>query len=135
MAPQFENIVIKFIDEAYNANRNSKSCHMALLLKGRKKVISYGFNRMERQLFRGKTVNSLHAEIDCIRKIKQDISNYTLIIVKISKTDELRYYDSMPCKHCTDFIINAGLKRVYCSNNSGKIVKINLNDYVPYNIN
>lgn len=134
----YENIIQIYMNKAREINKHNKSCHLALLLQGKRKVVSYGFNQMDRQCFRGKSVYSLHAEVDCLRKCRpiKDVMkrNYSLVVVKISKKDNNKYYDSMPCKYCTKFLLNLGFKTIYCSNNQGNIVKINLNDYIPYNI-
>lgn len=133
----FENIIQEYADEARKLNKKSKSCHVALLIQGKRKVISYGFNQMDRQCFRGKSIYSLHAEVDCLRKCRpiKDVMkrNYTLVVVKIGKLDTGTYYDSMPCKHCTKFLLGLGFKNIFCSDKHGKIVKINLDKYVPYN--
>jgi deoxycytidylate deaminase len=132
----FEKAIQGFVKEALELNKNNKSCHVALLMQGKRKVVSHGFNQMDRNCFRGKSVYSLHAEIDCLRKCRpiKDIMkrNYTFVIVKLAKKDDMTYYDSMPCKHCTKFLIGLGFKSVYCSNNQGEIVKINLEKYIPY---
>lgn len=132
----FLNVIQGYVDNALEFNKNNKSCHVALLLQG-KKVVSYGFNQMDRQCFRGKSVLSVHAEIDCLRKCRpiKDIikRNYTLVIVKLAKDINGTFIASMPCKSCTKFIKGLNFKKVYCSNNQGQIVKINLNEYVPYN--
>jgi deoxycytidylate deaminase len=134
----FEKAVHSYIDEARELNKYNKSCHVALLMQGKRKVISYGFNQMDRQCFRGKSVYSLHAEVDCLRKCRpiKDVMkrNYTLVVVKIGKADDGIFYDSMPCKHCTKFLVGLGFKSVYCSNSGGKIVKVNFDDYIPYNL-
>ena len=135
----FERAIQGFVDEALDLNKNNKSCHVALLMQGKRKVISYGFNQMDRQCFRGKSIISLHAEIDCLRKCRpiRDIMkrNYSLVIVKVAKNDNRLFHDSMPCKHCTKFLLGLGFKNVYCSNNQGKIIKVNLDYYAPYNLN
>lgn len=133
----FETIVQEYAEEAIRLNKHNKSCHIALLMNGKRKVVSYGFNQMDRQCFRGKSIISLHAELDCLRKCRpiKDIikKNYSLVVVKVSKNDDGTYYDSMPCKHCTKFLIGLGFKSIYCSNRDGKIVKIIFENYIPYN--
>jgi len=133
----FENVIQRFIEEAIELNKYNKSCHIALLMQGKRKVISYGFNQLDRQCFRGKSIFSLHAEVDCLRKCRpiRDIMkrNYSFVIVKLSKKEDGTYCDSMPCKYCTKFLIGLGFKSVYCSNSNGEIVKLNFNDYIPYN--
>jgi cytidine deaminase len=134
----FEKAIQSYVDEALEFNKNNKSCHVALLMHGKRKVISYGFNQMDRQCFRGKSVFSLHAEVDCLRKCRpiRDVMrrNYTLVIVKVAKNDDCTFHDSMPCKHCKKFLQGLNFKSVYCSNSKGKIVKVVLNDYTPYNL-
>jgi hypothetical protein len=133
----FERAIQGFVDEARELNKNNKSCHVALLMQGKRKVISYGFNQMDRQCFRGKSVFSLHAEVDCLRKCRpiKDVMkrNYSLVVVKVAKEEDGKFYDSMPCKYCTKFLLGLGFRSVYCSNSQGKIVKVDLNSYIPYN--
>ncbi len=134
----FENVIQGYIDNALEFNKDNKSCHFALLMNGRHRVVSYGYNQMDRQCFRGKSILSLHAEIDCLRKCRpiKDIikRNYTLVIIKVAKNEKKTFYDSMPCKHCKEFLQGLNFKSVYCSNNNGKITKIILNDYIPYDL-
>ena len=134
----FERIIQDFAEEAIKLNKYSKSCHVALLMQGKRKIVSYGFNQIDRKYFKGKTVFSLHAEVDCLRKCRYitDIKkgNYSLIVVKVSKNNDGTLYNSMPCKYCTKFLLGLNFKNVYCSQD-GKIVKISLDDYTPYNNN
>lgn len=133
----FDEIIQNYVDKAVKLNKKNKSCHIALLIQGKNKVISHGFNQMDRQSFRGKSIISLHAEIDCLRKYRpiSDLKkrNYSLVVVKISKNKH-NYYCSLPCKECTEFLINVGFKSIYCSNCNGDITKLNLNTYIPYNL-
>lgn len=133
----FENIIKSFVNDALEYNKDNKSCHVALLMQGKRRVISYGYNQMDRQCFRGKSIYSLHAEIDCLRKCRpiRDIMrrHYTLVIVKVGKDNDGTFHDSMPCKHCKKFLQGLNFKNVFCSNSKGEIVKVNLENYVPYN--
>ena len=127
----FDRLIQQFVDEVLEHNKNHKSAHIALLLQGRK-VISWGFNQMDRQCFRGENIRSLHAEIDCLRKCRpiRDIckKNYKLLIVKISRDPNQLYSDSRPCNCCTKFILGLGIRRVYCSNDDGIIEKLRFKD-------
>lgn len=137
----FDRIIHIFLDEALALNKENKSCHIAILLQG-SKIISHGFNQMDRQCFRGKGITSLHAEIDCLRKCrpKKDLlkRNYSLLIVKITRAKTINntniYTDSRPCDCCTKYIIGLGFKHIYCSTQDGLIEKIKLDNYVPFKI-
>ena len=132
---QFKHIVLRYMQEARRMNRVNKSCHIAVLLKGKRKICSYGFNQMDRQCYRGKHVSSLHAEVDCVRKMAEPLRamrRYTLVVAKVSKNDDSKMYSSMPCKECTKYLLGLGFKSIYCSTHHGTIVKVHLNKYVPY---
>jgi deoxycytidylate deaminase len=133
----FDKIIRTYLQDALTLNKNNKSCHMAFLLH-HQKIISHGFNQMDRQCFRGRAITSLHAEIDCIRKIRplSDINrrNYKMLIIKVSRHD-LKYSNSKPCDCCTKFIKDVGINHIYCSNNNGTIEKIKLDSsYIPEKI-
>lgn len=132
---QFKPTILKYVQEAREMNRTNKSCHIAVLLQGKRKICSYGFNQMDRQCYRGRHVSSLHAEVDCVRKIQhiqQKVQRYTLIVAKVSKNDDSKMYSSMPCKECTKYLLGLGFKSIYCSTHHGTIVKVRLTKYVPY---
>lgn len=128
----YDTIVNKY--KQYAMNPESRSCHIAFLLKG-KKMLHIGINQMNRNYYKGKAVTSLHAEIDCIRKIKNHkIKKYSILVVNINKDSNKSkmYKDSRPCKHCTEYLLKRGFKHVFCSTHTGLIEKINLKDYDPY---
>lgn len=133
----FEKLVRVYVEEAIKLNKYKKSCHIALLIYKKNKVISYGFNQMDRCYFRGRKICSLHAEIDCLRKIKPTVKlenkKYKLVVVKISRYD-LKLTDSRPCDFCTQYIKRVGINSVYCSMESGEIKKIDMDSYIPYKI-
>lgn len=133
----YQNIIYRYIEDAIELNRHKKSCHIAILVKRKNEVISYGFNQMERGCFRGKKITSLHAEIDCLRKIRPvtrlDNKKLTLVVVKISRYD-MSFTDSRPCDCCTNYIKGVGINTIYCSTESGSIEKININNYNPFKI-
>ncbi len=127
----YDTIVNKY--KQFAMNPESRSCHIAFLLKG-KKMLHIGLNQMNRNYYEGQTVTSLHAEIDCLRKIRHNkIKKYNILVVNINKaSDDKLYKDSRPCKHCTDYLIKKGFKHIFCSTHNGIIEKINLKDYKPY---
>lgn len=128
----FDCIVSKYRETALNPE--NRSCHVAFLLKG-KKILHVGFNQMNRNYYEGQSVTSLHAEIDCLRKIRYNkIKKYDILIVNINKdsSNNKLYKDSRPCKHCTDYLLKKGYKHVFCSTHNGVIEKLNLKEYDPY---
>lgn len=132
------NTIIKqYIDDAMELNKYKKSCHIALLIKGKNKVISHGFNQMDRGCFRGKSITSLHAEIDCLRKIRPFTrlcnKKYIFVVVKVSRYDK-SFTNSRPCDCCTKYIKGVGINSIYCSTELGSIEKINMDDYTPCKI-
>jgi deoxycytidylate deaminase len=133
----YDNIVKQYIDDAIKLNKYKKSCHIALLIKGKNEVLSYGYNQMDRGCFRGKSITSLHAEIDCLRKIRPFTrlcnKKYTLVVVKISRHDK-SFTDSRPCDQCTRYIKSVGINSIYCSNELGHIEKIHMDNYTPCKI-
>lgn len=116
---------MRHIYDSLNKNKKEKSCHIAVLFKN-KSMIYVGHNQMNRQFYNGKMITSLHAEIDCIRKIKKHRKCNKLFVVKISKKstiDNIILYDSRPCVNCTNTLLNKGFKYVYCSDETGNIIK------------
>ena len=60
---------------------------------------------------------SMHAEIDCIRKIKNSsfknkLKNICLYVVKISSND-CEFKNSQPCSSCTAVLKDIKIKKVY----------------------
>jgi deoxycytidylate deaminase len=132
---RYDIIVNKYKQHALKTN--SRSCHIAFLLKG-KKILHFGLNQMNRNYYEGKSITSLHAEIDCLRKLGNNkIKNYSILVVNLIKdnsknTTDTLYKDSRPCANCTSYLIKKGFKHVLCSTQNGIIEKINLKDYKPY---
>lgn len=132
----FERIVNLFLEDALDCNKNEKSCHMAILMNGKNKIYSHGFNQMDRHYFQGKCVTSLHAEVNCLSRIKiktNNLKKYKLLVIKVSRHD-MSFTDSRPCDICTELIREIGIKKVYCSNKNGTIEKLNMNNYIPEKI-
>jgi len=123
------------VEKAIEHNKSFKSCHVAFLIRSNK-IISYGYNRMDRNCYNGKFVTSVHAEVDCLRKYVKNLNKCKFIVIKIDRTcDSFRIYrDSRPCDCCTKFIDNKGIKNFYASTEDGCIKKFFLNTYEPFKI-
>jgi len=94
-------------NRAYSiATRNPEKWKFGAVIISKNKIIATGFNRF----VNGK---SIHAEIDCLRKLKMRTINAYMIVIRINKSGELR--NAKPCKACLDAIEKAGIKTVYHS--------------------
>lgn len=84
----------------------------------RKSIISRGHNYSHKSTKKlhpkfQKWPNSVHAEVDCIIKARQDLAGTTMYVVRINNRNQLM--NSKPCKHCFMYIKHVGIKRVYYS--------------------
>jgi deoxycytidylate deaminase len=103
--------------------------HIACLARG-KKIIHIAQNDYNRQLSDGKVITSLHAEINCVKKYKNNLKNLKLIILRF--TSDGRLCESRPCSACKNYLISRGLSRIYCSTESGSIEKFKPEDIIEY---
>ena len=84
----------------------------------RKSVISCGHNYSHKSAKKlhprfQKWPNSVHAEVDCIIKARQDLTGTTMYVVRINNHGQLM--NSKPCKCCSMYLKHVGIKRVYYS--------------------
>lgn len=108
--------VIYFLSKAREKSLHS-SHHKArigavLIRKG--KIISKGFNKFRhaRQLSKfGAWEGSLHAEVDCLKKVMfTNINNATLFVYREDKLGHIA--NSKPCEYCKDFMKFLKIKKV-----------------------
>lgn len=124
-----ENIEINKLKKniPYPGHSSKKACHIAIIIKGLYKVINHAKNDYERQYVEGLKVTSLHAEVACIKNVKNIRKKYRLLVLKYNKHGFLE--DSKPCSHCKETIIKCGFKEVYYSTGNGEeIVRVKLNE-------
>ena len=84
----------------------------------RKSIISRGHNYSHKSAKKlhpkfQKWPNSVHAEVDCIIKARQDLTGTTMYVVRINNHNQLM--NSKPCEHCFMYIKHVGIKKVYYS--------------------
>lgn len=89
----------------------------AVIVK-RKSIVSRGHNYPHRSVKKlhprfQEWPNSVHAEVDCIIKARQDLAGTTMYVIRINKRGQL--VNSRPCKRCFMYIEHVGIKRVYYS--------------------
>jgi len=93
----------------------------------KKQVISSGHNYGNRSLSRShnrkfrKFLNSIHAEVDAIIRARTNLKGASIVVVRIDRSNNLRL--SKPCEYCEAYIRHVGIRNVFYSTNSGKIVK------------
>ena len=138
----------KFASAAYNNAIQSNMIfkHGAIITKGSKIVVS-GCNYDERTKVLGQIHGCVHAEINVAnqlinryirkkttdkRKYSKYLKKYTLWVVRAprdkSEQKKLTFRNSVPCKMCTDKLINLGFSKVAYSTDNGCIIIKNLKD-------
>lgn len=108
-----------------------KSCvnqkHSAALIKNGK-IINYGYNKY--CSFAKKS--TIHAEMDALMTLrkkykKHQLMNMDIVIIRISpKNHELK--NSRPCNGCIDILRKFYIRRVYYSDDYGRIVCEKINE-------
>ena len=118
---QQELFLQKAADLARRSSMNHR--HGCIIVKDGE-IISEGFNSTEVQLYH---VNSIHAEIDCLSKLKknpkmlQDCEMYVVRIGTEKMGNPLKY--SKPCQDCTKVILKSGIKKIYYSTSEEFYIK------------
>ena len=105
--------------------------HVAVIFKNRHTITHIKFNDYLRTCINGKLVTAMHAEHNCCKKYNKIKGNF--LVLRFCRRGILK--DSRPCSLCRDLLLSKGLKHIYCSTESGKIIKINLTTLGPYNSN
>lgn len=96
-------------------NKSIDYYHKIGAVLANKNKIYYGFNKRKTHPMQYKyRANQykifIHAEIDCISKIKEDKKDFVLYVVR--KTRSNTYSCSKPCKGCIKAIREAGIRKV-----------------------
>jgi len=129
----FQNTINKF-REICCKNQHQHHNHVACLLKGRKKVISYSLNDYRRQYVSRAITSNIHAEVSCLKNIltkdKKIKKNLILLILRFKKDGTL--CDSKPCAECKKYLLSNNILSVFCSLSDGSIQKIFLKDLPNY---
>jgi deoxycytidylate deaminase len=143
---KFISIFPKLIQEAL---QSQIKCQLAAALIKGQKLISKPCSNINRNVCRGYTCGSLHAEAHAIldyfgknltysskngwnfsiakdKKVKCD-----LIVIRINKEEKLM--NSRPCYNCLSMMKAVGIKRVYYIDNCEKIICENVKDMLSIN--
>lgn len=62
---------------------------------------------------------SIHAEVRAILSAKTDLKGCEICVIRINRAIEKRL--SLPCPHCMSYLQDVGIKRIWYSDNDGKI--------------
>lgn len=104
---------------------NMRCRHSAAILKG-KKIISTGFSH-QRGCINGKSCSSMHAEYHAIHN-RKSYKGYSIIIIRSDNNGNL--LNSYPCNECLYYIRRSGIKKVYFSDDNGKIYCMRTKDMI-----
>jgi deoxycytidylate deaminase len=107
--------------------------HIAFLMKG-KRIVRRSFNDYNRQCVNGEVTTSLHAEVGCVMRLRNNDrikKGFDILILRFNKNDGL-LCDSKPCNNCKNFLLSKGINKVYCSTENGTIQKFKLSEIEEY---
>ena len=116
------------VGTGYNgAAKGVDNCNeKGLCLKDLAGLLSGGYNNLADPSYGGGICTAVHAEKNAI--LHSSDKGDTLYIV--GKLKDGKYSSSKPCFDCTNFLINAGIKRVVYKNEMGGIGELKLEDLV-----
>jgi deoxycytidylate deaminase len=130
---KFDSLVEKGRSICFERGHQERYYHIAYLIKGRR-VINYSRNNYNRQFINGKIATSLHAEIGCMKFLKDNKrikKGFSVLILRYNKHNG-SLCDSKPCNNCKQFLIKKGLTKIYCSTSDGTIQKFKPEDISEY---
>lgn len=133
MNDKFITIVEKARRELSKEKLDQRYVHVAFLIKG-KKIIHFSMNNYNRQYVDGKFTTSLHAEIGCVKILKDKgkiKKGFDVLVLRFNKGNGY-LCDSRPCSNCKTFLEKKGFCRVYCSTEDGTIQKFKLSEMDEY---
>ena len=96
--------------------------HAAALISG-DTVYSAGVNKFIKEVkINDKTFyKTMHAEITVFERLpKKKVRGLDILVIRINKNLALR--NSRPCNQCIDTLLKLGIRKVYYSNEEGRIV-------------
>ncbi len=116
---KFINIAIK---EALNSTERFR---VGAVVFKHQRVLSRGHNysKVHRRNLHPKFVKwegSVHAEHACILKAKKDLKGAVILVVRLSRDNNLAY--SEPCKFCKLYLKHIGIRKARFSTGIGKII-------------
>ena len=115
---------LELINKLKNESVNStckKHKHSAAIFD-KNNIFSIGFNH-----YINGDLMTLHAEIHAISRLPRDlIYGKWIMVIRVNTKSELK--NSRPCNECIDKLKKKGIKKVFYSNDDGKIIIEIVND-------
>lgn len=113
---QFNSLVKIAVAEAEKSTYKQK---IGCVIYNKNRIISRAYNVVNRYCKKVKTIykrwpSSLHAEVNAILKAKTDLKGCSILIVRISGTED-KYLLSKPCGHCASYMDYVGIKSIMYS--------------------
>lgn len=126
MKRKIQEKAIRIAESLCPTNRESKSSHIAFLIKSNI-IEKIGVNKRRTHPETSKHPYhdgyvGIHAELDCILKSdKEDLSGYKMLVLRIDRNGKLAM--SRPCPGCQSVIKQFNISEVWFSNKDGNIIK------------
>lgn len=111
------------LQSAIDANRKRCGCsnyyHMCVAFRGGK-ILAYGYNCCCESTTRYGHADSLHAEINMLKKLGKTTKSFDILVIRLNKAGDM-LLDSQPCRRCENWIKNYPVNKIYFSTKTGKI--------------
>lgn len=100
------------------AEKSTYKQRMGAIIFDNNRILSRGYNVACRSVLHCNPIyrrfkTSLHAELAAVINAKRDISNCSIVVVRINKAGEFRL--AKPCNHCVSYMNYVGIKEIYFS--------------------
>jgi deoxycytidylate deaminase len=111
----YERMVTAAVEEA---RKSTYKIQMGCIIFKKKDIVSRGRNYAQRGCRKIKKEflrweNSIHAEIDAVIKARTDLKGFSILVVRINNTGQLRL--AKPCENCLKYLKHVGIKSIYYS--------------------
>jgi len=122
MLSAFDLKIVKRLAKLSELNDVQLRCSHVAALFMKKRMLSLGVNKTKThplsfQLSGLQHKKYLHAEVDCLKNIEDNLRKCTLYVVRADRNGELA--QSKPCKFCSAYIKEKGVGRVVHTINGG----------------
>jgi len=108
------------------ASESQEDCRHGCVIANKWKILGFGFNKSKTHPVAVDTYTQcIHAEMAAIQSAKhKDLVGADLFVVRVKRSIGQPKGMSKPCEHCTKLIQNCGIKRVFYTNENGRVEMI-----------